>query len=350
MEELTMQNNQSHSKWESSQFRENLKFKGLTKPEAILVIGLMLFAIAYALIRPSAGITKSVVIMQTADTHGIIYPYDYEAGAKTKTSMAQLASLITDERNAGHELILIDCGNCTKGNLIENFSDDVPGPAVSVLNHLGYDVFVPGNDEISGGTDALAKMSSEFSGSVLASNISSTDKSSFSDPYLIIDKNGIKVAVFGVIAGCGNDFPDISDPVEAAGNILDEISDSADLIIGCVTAACESSDALRCAELIANEYGSRINALFLGGCEETVYTAVNGVPMLGPGQNAAYISKLFFTFREKGNKLELELGNSTMDLLDGSEANADKDFLLQFARLDQKCLDLAEQQSQGEKK
>ena len=51
-----MQNNQSHSKWESSQFRENLKFKGLTKPEAILVIGLMLFATYNDIIRLVTGV------------------------------------------------------------------------------------------------------------------------------------------------------------------------------------------------------------------------------------------------------------------------------------------------------
>jgi len=64
-----------------------------------------------------AAQSKSVdlTFIETSDIHGAIYPYNFITAKPAATSLAQVASLIKEERSAsGSEVILLEMGMCCR--------------------------------------------------------------------------------------------------------------------------------------------------------------------------------------------------------------------------------------------
>ena len=148
-----------------------------------------LCALAIAVAFAASAATNTLTIIQTTDIH-------------TSADFARLATHIVREREADRDLLLIDCGDLTRGS----FAATVDGgeAEVATLNKLRYDVWVPGNHEFRAGQGHFRRVIEHFkAGDVLAANLS------FSTaprprrkilPWKIYKRNGLRVAVIGLIA------------------------------------------------------------------------------------------------------------------------------------------------------
>lgn len=147
----------------------------------------------------AAGETRTITVLQTSDLHGMVYPFDYASNKDSATSMAHVAAVIAQERAADPDLLLVDTGDTTQANYIQEFRDDVPNPIIHALNYLDYDTWTLGNHEFNFGFNYVEKEISEFEGTTLAGNIYKADGTRWLDAYEIFDVDGVKVAILSLI-------------------------------------------------------------------------------------------------------------------------------------------------------
>lgn len=315
---------------------------------------LLALAMAISLAVPAlaADETQTVTILQTSDLHGMINPYDYASNKESKTSMAHAAAIIAAERKTDPNLLLIDTGDSTQANYIQEFKDEVPDPMIDALNYLDYDTWTLGNHEFNFGFNYVEKEIKEFKGTTLAGNIYQKDGSRWLDAYQIFDVNGVKVAVFGI------DAPHIpiweksdpthynnmtfTTPMEETGNILKELDGKADVMIGSVHYGLDGEYGTEGMREVAETYGDQIDALFIGHAHSVVDETINGIPVLEPGSNGQYVSKVTFSLTKKDGKWDVT--KTDAGLIDCSTVTPDAAFLAKFKSLDEKSKALAAKQ------
>ncbi|MBP7059690.1 MAG: 5'-nucleotidase C-terminal domain-containing protein [Lachnospiraceae bacterium] len=320
------------------------------KLSALLVAATMV--VSPVLPAHAAEETKTVTVLQTSDIHGMVNPYDYASGKANKTSLAHAATIIKNERQTDPNLLLIDSGDSTQANYIQNFKDDVPEPVMDAFNYLDYNVWTLGNHEFNFGFKYVTKEISEFNGQTLAGNIYKADGSRFSDAYHIYDVDGVRVAIFGIDAPhipiweksdpTHYDNMTFTQPIDETGKILDELSGKADVIVGSIHVGLEGEYGSAGVKEIADKYGSRINGLVIGHAHAKVDTVINGVPILEPESNCKEVSKLKFTVTGTAGNYKVESDKTTHELIDCSKVAPDPDFLAKFKSLDDKSKALAE--------
>ncbi len=148
--------------------------------------------------------TITVLIIETTDLHGVIFPYDYINMKPLDVSLAHVSSYIKQERRENDVVFLLDNGDNIQGQpavYYYNYIDTVSPHLMSeVFNYLEYDAVTVGNHDIEAGHSVYDHLISAYEFPVLAANAVEigTGKPYFK-PYVILEKNGIKVAVFGLI-------------------------------------------------------------------------------------------------------------------------------------------------------
>lgn len=181
--------------------------------------------------------TATVQILATSDLHGKFMPWDYAVNEEnTKGSMTQLATAIKELRN--ENTILVDAGDTIQDNSADIFLDDEIHPMILAMNELNYDVWVTGNHEYNYGMDVLKKIIQQSKAKVLAGNVLDADKKPIADGYTIIEKNGIKVGIIGMVTphitrwdAANLKDCTVSDPVEETKKIIAEIKDNVDVLV-----------------------------------------------------------------------------------------------------------------------
>jgi 2',3'-cyclic-nucleotide 2'-phosphodiesterase / 3'-nucleotidase len=145
---------------------------------------------------------KKIDLFATTDIHGMLLPYDFAEATPVDHSMANLAGLID---SVGHEkAVLLDNGDILQGDPLvyySNFIDTLDINVVaSMLNRLGYDAATVGNHDIETGHRVYDKARHEYRFPLLAANaIDEKTGKPYFIPYTIIKKNGLKIAVMGLI-------------------------------------------------------------------------------------------------------------------------------------------------------
>jgi 2',3'-cyclic-nucleotide 2'-phosphodiesterase/3'-nucleotidase len=147
---------------------------------------------------------QSISILETTDLHGVIMPYDYIEKAPLNVSLANSASYIRLLRNQDNPVFLLDNGDNLQGQpavYYYNFIDTVsPHFFSEAMNWLGYDACTAGNHDIEAGHAVYDRLSKEYNFPLLAANAvdSKTGKPYFT-PFVILEKENIRVAVLGLI-------------------------------------------------------------------------------------------------------------------------------------------------------
>ena len=145
---------------------------------------------------------KKIDIYATTDVHGMLLPYDFAEAAPSDHSMANLSYLMD---SVGHaRTVLLDNGDILQGDPLvyySNFIDTLNTNVVSdMLNRLGYDAATVGNHDIETGHAVYDKVRKEEKFPVLAANaIDISTGNPYFKPYTIIKKDGVKIAVMGLI-------------------------------------------------------------------------------------------------------------------------------------------------------
>ena len=319
------------------------------------IIALVLtVTMAVGLVLPAAAAveeSKTVTILQTSDLHGMVNPYDYASNKVSKTSLAHAATIIKAERSKDPNLLLLDTGDTTQANYIQEFLNENPNPIIGALNYLDYDAWTLGNHEFNFGFSYVTKEISEFEGVTLAGNIYKADGSRWIDAYHIFDVDGVKVAVFGIDAPhipqwekadpAHYDNMTFTSPMEETGKILKELDGKADVVIGSIHYGLEGEYGTEGVRALAETYGDRIDALLIGHAHAVVDETIGGIPVLEPGSNGQYVSKVTITLTGSGSGWTVDKSATTGELLDCSAVTPDADFLAEFKSLHEKSLAMA---------
>ncbi len=120
------------------------------------------------------------------------------------------------------------------------FLADEVHPMIACMNAIGYEVGATGNHEYNFGMDVLRKTVATFDGKVLTGNVRDEHGDPVADGYVIVTKaTDVRVGIIGMVTpliqrwdavnleGCT-----VSDPVDEARAIIDQIRDDVDVLIG----------------------------------------------------------------------------------------------------------------------
>lgn len=149
--------------------------------------------------------TVTIKILETSDVHGSVFPFDYINNRPAEASLAQVYTYVKQERvNANQHVLLFDNGDILQGQptvYFSNFIDSLNQNIVSqVFNFMGYDAASFGNHDIETGPKVYNKVRKELNFPWLAANaVNETDGKPYFAPYTTFQKDGIKIAVLGLI-------------------------------------------------------------------------------------------------------------------------------------------------------
>ncbi|WP_226678231.1 bifunctional metallophosphatase/5'-nucleotidase [Mesobacillus jeotgali] len=146
-----------------------------------------------------------LVILETSDVHGSIFPINYGTNENVPQGLSYAATVIKKHRKQEGNLLVIDNGDLIQGTPLAyhfvKFGAALPNPMIKVLNELEYDAAVIGNHEFNYGMEILNRAVSESDFPWLSANIvdSSTRTPKFGTPYMVKKfDSGVKAAVLGL--------------------------------------------------------------------------------------------------------------------------------------------------------
>ncbi|NTV89331.1 MAG: LysM peptidoglycan-binding domain-containing protein [Clostridiales bacterium] len=195
----------------------------------ILVFSMAAFAEDTSITAASA---KTITIIHTNDVHSRVAEDDNSIGY---AKVAGLADEILAK--SGIKPIIADVGDALHGQTIATLERGAS--IVNIMNKVGYEVMTPGNHDFNYGQDRLLELAAMASFKIISSNIEKADGTMFLDGYTIVERDGLKIAFFGLstpetayktnpknITGLS-----FTDPVAAAGKMVATLKDKADVII-----------------------------------------------------------------------------------------------------------------------
>ena len=148
--------------------------------------------------------TVTLKFIETTDVHGMFFPTNYTTGKAVGGSMARVSSYVKSQRTTyGNNLILLDNGDILQGqptNYYWNFIDTQDeNIAASVVNYMGYDAQAFGNHDIETGHNCYDKWNREVKCPILAANMINAETGHpYTNPYKIIEREGVKIAILGM--------------------------------------------------------------------------------------------------------------------------------------------------------
>lgn len=192
--------------------------------------------------------TVNVKIIETSDVHGAIFPYDLVNNRPSNSSLAQVMTYLNEQRADTNQIVfLLDNGDILQGDPVVyyyNFENtDTIHLYADVMNFMGYDAATVGNHDIETGHKVYDKFNREINFPWLAANaIKTSDGEPYFKPYTTIERNGIKVAVLGLITPAipqwlpekiweGMQFDDMIETAQKWVKIIRE-TEQPDLLIG----------------------------------------------------------------------------------------------------------------------
>ena len=276
-------------------------------------------------------IKQHVIILETTDLHGVILPYDFIEKEKLSASLANSATYFNEQRKAGYPLFLLDNGDNLQGQpevYYYNFIDTVSPHFLSeAMNWLKYDACTAGNHDIEAGHSVYDRVRKEYTFPLLAANAVDikTGKPYFT-PYVILEKDNIRVAVMGLITPqipewlpeelySGIEFRDMT---ETAKLWMPEIlKQKPDLVVGLFHSGYDRGNGSQQKGSHSDESGTAAVAFNVPGfdvifCghdhklanEKIVNSAGDSVLILNGGSKSEYIARADIAFAKQGNKME----------------------------------------------
>ena len=191
-------------------------------PNAVRFVTIFVFLLLVIGLVASAS---SLTILYTNDIHNRL------------GSLAGLSSLIDGEREADGPVLLFDVGDTWQDFRVPLYAVWGAEEMVAWMNGVGYDAMAIGNHDLYYGADALTGISSKLKFPLLCANL--VPFAGYEAPYrayTVIDVDGMRVLVIGVITAEYLPYPDYPwlryvDPAQAIKRVLRETQGHADLVI-----------------------------------------------------------------------------------------------------------------------
>lgn len=172
----------------------------------IFMLGLGLICLALTVTAQESKKTVTLHFVETTDVHGAFFPIDFYNERPANGSMARVSTYLTQLRKqyGDDAVIALDNGDILQGQPICYYYNfiriDTTNIAADVINYLRYDAECVGNHDIEPGHPVYDKWFKEVKCPVLGANIiDNTTGKPYLKPYTILEKNGVRVAVIGML-------------------------------------------------------------------------------------------------------------------------------------------------------
>lgn len=270
-----------------------------------------------------------ITIYCTSDVHGSVFNYDLKTRKENRSSLANVSAYMKKARQEDSTgILLLDNGDFLQGQPSLYYSNFIDTRNISlvarVMNDLRYDAASVGNHDIEAGHPVYDKVVKEFQFPWLAANVIDTEtRQPYFKPYTVLHRNGIKIAVLGMITpGVPKWLPkhlweglEFNDMIETAKIWIPKIQseEQPDLIIGLFHSGYNYNYAGGNAATPGNENAGLLvaqqvdgfNIVLLGHdhqdkIEEITNNAGNKVLILNPKSHATYLGKITVDLKRNG--------------------------------------------------
>lgn len=254
--------------------------------------GLILLAAAAVACAPRE---RTLVLLSTNDMHAKIQNFP------------RLAAAVENCRDTAQLVVLVDAGDRWTGNAYVDMAATPGMPMIALMNRLGYDVATLGNHEFDRGQAFLGRMIDSMAFEVVCANVTS-DTCTFPQlpPYVVLDKDGIRIGFVGVVtnyegpghpAGNASSFEGLEfpDPQAMAMKYAAELRPKVDLLV-LVSHMGDDRDV----ELLGKE--TRFDVVIGGHTHVKVDSLVNGTLLTQTGKYLKNVGVTAVRFR--GGKIE----------------------------------------------
>jgi len=322
----------------------------------LIMIRKVYFLVLVILVSCSGTGKKSISIFETTDIHGVILPYDFIEKESLKVSLASSFKYIKQIRTEKDATVLLDNGDNLQGQpevYYYNFIDTIsPHFLAEVMNYMGYDAGTVGNHDVETGHSVYDRLVQEYKFPLLAANaINIKTGKPYFKPYQIIQKKGIKIAVFGLITpAIPNWLPpelysgiEFKDMVETAKQWMPVIlNEKPDLVVGLFHSGWDRSEAMLQATDPFNENGSAAVAYDIPGFdiiftghdhkvanEKFVNSAGDTILILNGGSRSEKLAEadITFTSGKFGGKRQKKI---TGQIINVADFQPDTGFITKF--------------------
>ena len=303
--------------------------------------------------------TVKIKIIETSDVHGAILPYDLVNDTTTTSSLAQVYSYVNMERNLiGQNVMLLDNGDILQGDPLVyyyNYEDTTTTHIYAqAMNFMKYDAATIGNHDVETGHNVYDKFRAELDFPWLAANAVNVQTGEpYFKPYTIIEKEGVKIAVLGLITPAiphwlpktlweGIEFEDMIETANKWVKII-KAKETPDLLIGLFHAGVDYTYNNSTKETFKNENASRLVAeqvpgfdvVFVGHDHErwnfkTVNSNNDSVLILGPLSLARTVAVATVTMSFDSSLNKWTKQNVTGDIVEIEKYRPDNHFMSEF--------------------
>jgi hypothetical protein len=221
---------------------------------------------------------------------------------------------------------------------------------LQTYNLMGYDAFTPGEVDLSWGIGELKKMSQKAKFAFLLANLEDVkaQKPVFR-PYLIKEKGGIRVGLFGLLSNRFSGSLDphdkkafrLTDPLEAARQVIGELKKKKSKVIIAITHM-DESEQRKLAQTFREVY------FVVSGHERGLKrqpVEVRNAQILTAGTRGEYLGQMEFFLKEKPEETRLLSHYQIIALRDSYKDHPQTARLVDQFRADSKPLFLAESKS-----
>ncbi len=264
-----------------------------TNLSLIVVFGLIvLLAGMNGCVKQSDPVT--VTVLHWNDLHSNNLPHRLIKDGDTTMigGIANLAGMIDHYRDSiDHPVFVLNAGDEYQGTPISAVTKG--RSQITLLNQIGIDAFTIGNHEFDYTSDTLIAGMKDAQFPVLLANVTDLDGRRIFEPYTIIERNGIKIGVIGVILDglksvtthTATAMVDVKSSTEAVKKYLAELTPKTDIQI------CLSHMGVYDDSVLAAEVGDDLELIIGGHSHTRLYEPkwVNGVAILQAGSKAEFL-------------------------------------------------------------
>lgn len=277
-------------------------------------LGLVLWACLFVGMA-SAQSVKELYLFHTNDMHSRIEPFPenfQDTLLAGKAGMVRRATFISQQRELHPDLLLFDSGDFSQGTPYYNiYKGEVE---IRLMNEMRYDAGTIGNHEFDFGLENMARLFRMAEFPIVCANydVTGTVLEGLVKEYVILNRNGIKIGVFGLgtqLEGlvAKESYGDVKfeDPVSEAQRIADLLKtrEKCDLVI-CLSHLGWKGEPYSDIELIENTKNIDV---VLGGHSHSFfesplyYKNLDGVeiPLQQMGKHAAFVGKMVLTLQKE---------------------------------------------------
>lgn len=272
--------------------------------------------------------TIDLQILATSDLHGRFVSYEYASNEATDSgSLAQVATAVKEQRKQNPNTILVDNGDTIQDNSSELFLKDKEHPMIAGMNALKYDTWTLGNHEFNYLPD-LKPILKQSKATVLCGNVYQPDGRPLGADYKVINKNGVKVALIGMVTPNIVKWDEqnlkgykVTDPVAETKEVIKKLKGKADLFIGVVHMGVDpeygvsNSGVTELAKKVPE-----LTAIIAGHAHSKIPSqTINGVLVTEPGFAGQALSKIVISLKKSSSGYKVVSKNSELILMNDTK-------------------------------